>query len=103
MHSEHYVVPADTLDLVAATRAGGARVVAVGTTNVRALESVAAGLASRDPADKTPAEGDTRLFITPGYSFSLVDSLVTTFHLSSEESRVGNECVGQCTYRWSPV
>ena len=76
MHSEHYVVPASTLEQVAAARAAGGRVVAVGTTSVRALESVAAS-----PDGASPAEGDTRLFITPGYAFSRVDALITNFHL----------------------
>lgn len=81
MHSEHYVVPPETLSKVAAAKARGGRVVAIGTTSVRALESVAAGLNERAVGDTTPAEGDTRLFITPGYKFGLVDALVTNFHL----------------------
>jgi S-adenosylmethionine:tRNA ribosyltransferase-isomerase len=81
MHSEHYVVPPETLDKVAATKARGGRVIAIGTTSVRALESVAATLPGRAPGDPVPAEGDTRLFITPGYKFGLVDALVTNFHL----------------------
>lgn len=71
MHSERYTVPAATADKVAATRAAGHRVVAVGTTSVRALES-SGGLAG---------SGDTRLFITPGYRFKAVDAMVTNFHL----------------------
>ncbi len=76
MHSEHYVVPVDTLARLAATRAAGGRIVAVGTTSVRALESVAA-----NADNAAPAEGDTRLFITPGYRFKRVDALITNFHL----------------------
>jgi S-adenosylmethionine:tRNA ribosyltransferase-isomerase len=79
MHSEHYSVPQETLGLIRATRAAGARVVAVGTTSVRALESVAALAAAASQAD--PVEGDTRLFITPGYRFSYIDALITNFHL----------------------
>ena len=72
MHSEWYEVPQATLDAIAACKARGGRVVAVGTTSVRTLESWAqTGLAS----------GDTNIFITPGYAFKLVDVLVTNFHL----------------------
>ncbi|HEU0231309.1 MAG TPA: tRNA preQ1(34) S-adenosylmethionine ribosyltransferase-isomerase QueA [Burkholderiaceae bacterium] len=76
MHSEHYVVPAEVLEQIAATRANGGRIIAVGTTSVRALESV-----DQDAAPDGPAEGDTRLFITPGYPFKRVDALITNFHL----------------------
>ena len=72
MHSEWYEVPLATQQAVAACRARGGRVVAVGTTTVRTLESWAqSGLAS----------GDTRIFITPGFAFQHVDLLVTNFHL----------------------
>ena len=72
MHSEWYEVPAATQQAITDTRARGGRVVAVGTTSVRTLESWAAsGLAS----------GDTRIFITPGFDFKLVDVLITNFHL----------------------
>ncbi len=76
MHAERYSVPDETVDKIHAARAAGGRVVAVGTTSVRALEAAAAqksaGLA---------LEGDTRLFITPGYKFAWVDALITNFHL----------------------
>ena len=76
MHAEWYDVPAKTVDLVAGTRARGGRVVAVGTTVLRALESA---------ADATGAlgagRGETRLFITPGYRFKVIDRLMTNFHL----------------------
>jgi len=75
MHAEHVDVPAATCEAVAACRARGGRVVAVGTTAVRALESAAAG------GSFAPFVGDTRLFITPGYRFRVVDALVTNFHL----------------------
>jgi S-adenosylmethionine:tRNA ribosyltransferase-isomerase len=75
MHAERVVVPAGTCEAVAACRARGGRVVAVGTTAVRALESAAAGGAL------APFAGDTRLFITPGFKFRVVDALVTNFHL----------------------
>ena len=72
MHSEWYAVPQATQDAIAACRARGGRVVAVGTTTVRTLESWAAsGLAS----------GDTSIFITPGFRFQVVDMLITNFHL----------------------
>ena len=72
MHSEWYDVPAATQAAITQTRAAGGRIIAVGTTTVRTLESWAqTGLAS----------GDTRIFITPGFEFKLVDLLVTNFHL----------------------
>ncbi|WP_442593114.1 tRNA preQ1(34) S-adenosylmethionine ribosyltransferase-isomerase QueA [Parapusillimonas sp. JC17] len=76
MHAERYSVPPETVELVRATRAAGGRVIAVGTTSVRALESAA----RQDPAPGR-LEGDTRLFITPGYEFAWVDALITNFHL----------------------
>lgn len=84
MHSEHYVVPVATQRLVQATRAAGGRVIAVGTTSVRALEAAAAQKAAQTDERTAPAcplEGDTRLFITPGYHFACVDALITNFHL----------------------
>ena len=74
MHSERYSVGAETMALIDATRREGGRVVAVGTTSVRALESTAS-----QPGGA--ARGDTSLFITPGYQFALVDALITNFHL----------------------
>lgn len=76
MHAERYVVPEDTLRQVEETRRAGGRVIAVGTTSVRALESAAA-----QEAGPGPREGDTRLFIAPGYRFAAVDALITNFHL----------------------
>jgi S-adenosylmethionine:tRNA ribosyltransferase-isomerase len=74
--AERWVVPPDTAERVNATRAAGGRVVAVGTTSVRALESaVDAGGALRAGA------GETRLFIRPGHRFRCVDALLTNFHL----------------------
>jgi S-adenosylmethionine:tRNA ribosyltransferase-isomerase len=72
MHSEWYQVPESTAQAIAAARQRSARVVAVGTTTVRTLESWAkTGLTS----------GDTTIFITPGFEFKVVDLLVTNFHL----------------------
>jgi S-adenosylmethionine:tRNA ribosyltransferase-isomerase len=75
MHAERVEVPEATCEAVAACRRRGGRVVAVGTTVVRALESAATGGAL------APWAGDTRLFITPGCRFRVVDALVTNFHL----------------------
>lgn len=75
MHAEWLRVPASTVAAVEATRERGGRVVAVGTTAVRSLESAAVG------GQLAPFEGDTRLFIHPGYRFRVVDAMVTNFHL----------------------
>ena len=72
MHSEWYDVPQATQDAIAACKARGGRVVAVGTTTVRTLESWAATGVAR---------GDTTIFITPGFQFQRVDLLITNFHL----------------------
>lgn len=72
IHTEWYRVPQRTWDAVQATRAAGHRVVAVGTTSVRALESVAV---------TGELSGDTALFIHPGYRFAVVDLLLTNFHM----------------------
>ncbi len=82
MHSEWFEVGADTVAAIEATRAAGGRIVAVGTTTLRALESAAlhagaAGLAQT----LMPYTGDTDIFITPGFRFRVVDLLVTNFHL----------------------
>lgn len=92
MHAERFRVPADTLRKAHAARQAGGRVIAVGTTSVRAMESAAASGAAlaqpawRDDAAPTPANddaitGDTRLFITPGYQYAWIDALITNFHL----------------------
>jgi S-adenosylmethionine:tRNA ribosyltransferase-isomerase len=75
MHAERYSVPQPLVDAIDATRAAGGRVVAVGTTVARALESAAAG------GKLAAGSGETRLFITPGYAFRVVDALITNFHL----------------------
>ena len=72
MHSEWYDVPPETQQAIAECRARGGRLVAVGTTTVRTLESW---------AQSGQARGDTQIFITPGFAFKLVDLLVTNFHL----------------------
>jgi S-adenosylmethionine:tRNA ribosyltransferase-isomerase len=75
MHSEWYEVPEATVDAVEETRRRGGRVIAVGTTALRALESAASC------GELRAGSGDTRLFITPGYRFRVVERLVTNFHL----------------------
>ena len=75
MHTESYVLPQATADAIAATRARGGRVVAVGTTSLRVLESAALGGAIKVGA------GDTALFVTPGFDFRVADLLITNFHL----------------------
>jgi S-adenosylmethionine:tRNA ribosyltransferase-isomerase len=71
LHEERVVVPADACEAIAQTRQRGGRVIAVGTTVVRALEASGA----------QPFSGDTRLFIRPGFPFQVVDALLTNFHL----------------------
>jgi S-adenosylmethionine:tRNA ribosyltransferase-isomerase len=75
MHAERVIVPAEVCAAVRACRERGGRVVAVGTTAVRALETAAAS------GSLDAYSGDTRLFITPGFQFRVVDALVTNFHL----------------------
>ncbi len=75
MHSEIYTIPQATIDLIAATRTNGGKVTAVGTTALRALESAAQHQALK------AGQGETAIFITPGYSFKVVDRLLTNFHL----------------------
>jgi|CXWL01.1.fsa_nt_gi S-adenosylmethionine:tRNA ribosyltransferase-isomerase len=80
MEAERYVVPAATAEAIAATRARGGRVVAVGTTVVRTLESAALADPSRQ-GEISDGERRTSLFITPGFPFQVVDVLLTNFHL----------------------
>ena len=75
MHTEYFEVTEDAARRVNATRARGGRVVAVGTTSVRTLES-----AARD-GQLQAMRGDTNIFIKPGYQFQMVDALITNFHL----------------------
>jgi S-adenosylmethionine:tRNA ribosyltransferase-isomerase len=76
MHAERYRIPPELATQLAEVRARGGRIVAVGTTSVRALESAA------DESGQVHAgEGETRIFITPGYRFRAVDLLFTNFHL----------------------
>jgi S-adenosylmethionine:tRNA ribosyltransferase-isomerase len=75
MHSERYEIPQATVEAIAQTRSAGGRVIAAGTTSLRALES-AAGTGSLQAGN-----GETKIFITPGYRFKIVDVLLTNFHL----------------------
>lgn len=75
MHSEWYTVPQRTVDAIAQARELGGRVMAVGTTSLRALESAARG------GELRAGEGETDIFITPGYRFNVVERLLTNFHL----------------------
>lgn len=75
MHSEHYELPQETVDLIKATKAAGKRVIAVGTTSCRTLESVAA------MGEIKACDGFTDIFIYPGFEFKVLDGLITNFHL----------------------
>ncbi len=76
MHAEYFTLPANAVDAINKTRKAGGRIVAVGTTTTRVLESVAA----RFPELK-PLSGSTDIFIYPGFKFKIVDRLITNFHL----------------------
>ena len=75
MHSERYAIPQATVDAIEQTRARGGRVIAVGTTSLRALESAA------QSGELRAGAGDTNIFISPGYQFKVVNTLLTNFHL----------------------
>ena len=76
MHSERYLIPQATVDAIREARAKGGRVISVGTTSMRALES-----AADEGGRLREGDNETRIFITPGYSFRVVDVLLTNFHL----------------------
>ena len=75
MHSEHYEIPAETAELIKRTKANDKRVIAVGTTSCRTLESVAAS------GEIRACDGFTDIFIYPGFEFKVLDGLITNFHL----------------------
>ncbi len=75
MHTEWYSIPDQTVQIIKATQAAGGRVIAVGTTSLRALESAS------QSGTLQAGSADTNLFITPGYTFKTVDRLITNFHL----------------------
>jgi S-adenosylmethionine:tRNA ribosyltransferase-isomerase len=72
MHYEWFSIPQSTLQTIAETKNNGSRIIAVGTTSLRALES---------QAQSGQSSGETNLFITPGFQFKTVDCLLTNFHL----------------------
>ncbi|MDO4744723.1 MAG: tRNA preQ1(34) S-adenosylmethionine ribosyltransferase-isomerase QueA [Clostridia bacterium] len=76
MHTEFYQISKETADIINQTRAEGGRIICVGTTSVRTLES-----SSAENGTVIPGSGDTSIFIYPGYKFKTVDSLITNFHL----------------------
>ncbi len=76
MHTEHFIVSREAADTLNSVRESGGRIIAVGTTSVRTLETI------MQTNDKfTPQVGDTSIFIYPGYKFKAVDALITNFHL----------------------
>ena len=75
MHFERYEIPQVTLDLIKTAKAQGGKITAVGTTAMRALESAA------QTGELVASRGDTNIFITPGYTFKVVERLITNFHL----------------------
>ena len=77
MHAEYIDIPQSTVDAIAACKARGGRVIAVGTTSVRSLESAA----QQGNGSLIAYKGDTQIFIYPGYEFKVVDALITNFHL----------------------
>lgn len=76
MHSEHYHIPTATAEAILQAQAQGLRVMAIGTTSLRALEAAAA-----HTGEVRAGDGETDIFITPGYRFKVVDRLLTNFHL----------------------
>ena len=76
MHSEHYEIPEETAKIINETKQNGGRVIAVGTTTCRTLESVATMY-----GEIKPCHGFTDIFIYPGYTFKTIDGLITNFHL----------------------
>ena len=76
MHTEHFIVTKEACDTLNSVRASGGRIIAVGTTSVRTLETI------MQTNDKfVPTVGDTSIFIYPGYKFKAIDALITNFHL----------------------
>ncbi|MBQ2503565.1 MAG: S-adenosylmethionine:tRNA ribosyltransferase-isomerase, partial [Lachnospiraceae bacterium] len=75
MHSEYYQVSKEAADAINETKAKGGRVICVGTTSTRTIESAAVD------GKVMPGSGDTQIFIYPGYKFQVLDALITNFHL----------------------
>lgn len=76
MHSEHYYIKKEDTEIINKAKKEGRRVIAVGTTSCRVLESIA-----NDQGFVKEQEGDTKIFIYPGYKFKCIDGLITNFHL----------------------
>ena len=76
MHSEHYFVPEKTAEIINKTKNDGGRIICVGTTSCRTLESVA-----KEYGEIKACSGDTEIFIYPGFNFKCIDALITNFHL----------------------
>jgi len=76
MHSEHYYIKKEDVEKINKAKENGGRIIAVGTTSCRVLESVA-----DEEGKLSVAEGDTKIFIYPGYKFKCIDALITNFHL----------------------
>ena len=77
MHSEHYYIKQEDCNKINETKKAGKRVIAVGTTSCRVLETIA----DENTGMVQPTEGDTQIFIYPGYKFKCIDGLITNFHL----------------------
>ena len=76
MHTEHFIVTKEAADTLNSVRNSGGRIIAVGTTSVRTLETI-----MQENSEFVPTVGDTSIFIYPGYKFKAVDALITNFHL----------------------
>ena len=76
MHEERYEITAETCDKIMRAKQAGGRIISVGTTSTRVLESVA-----KEDGTIAPEKGSTKIFIYPGYKFKLIDGLITNFHL----------------------
>ena len=77
MHSEHFYIKQEDVEKINRAKKNGGRVIAIGTTSCRVLESIADG----NTGLVKPYEGDTQIFIYPGYKFKCIDGLITNFHL----------------------
>lgn len=80
MHSEIYNIPPETVEMIESTKANGGKIIAVGTTSMRTLES-AAQVERLESGKIKHGQNETDIFITPGYEFKIVDKLITNFHL----------------------
>ena len=104
MHPEWGMLPAATAERIAATRHAGGRIVAVGTTSLRLLESAAA-----ENGEIRPFAGETKLFILPGHGFRAIDVLLTNFHLPRStlfmlvSALAGLERIKAMRMRWPPA